>query len=136
MRANEFLRETDTEAHADFRMPGSEQPVKITIPVTVNIPDSVGDTINVSGEKGKRLNTTIAQPATDEMPSEPIWIPPGQQTLELEKQQGGKTSPVINQIVKSDNGPDSDPTDGVFANLSDDNEEPVQSIYYGRTQQK
>lgn len=78
-----------------------------------------------------KLNTTIAAPATDEMPSEPLWIPPGQQTLELQKQQGGKQSVVINQIVKSDNGPDTDPSDGVFANVSDDEEgrAPDESIY-------
>ena len=46
---------------------------------------------------------TIAAPAGDEMPDEPVMVPPLQQELELMKQQGGKLSKIINQIV-SDNG--------------------------------
>ena len=125
MRASEFLREADAEGSGTFTMPSGEQ-VTITVPVTVNIPASSG------GSEGGSSNHTIAAPASDDMPSEPIWIPPGQQDLELRKQQGGKQSVVINQIVKSDNGPDTDPSDGVFANLDDeDNTDraPEQSIY-------
>ena len=129
MRASEFLREADAEGSGTFTMPSGEQ-VTITVPVTVNIPASSGGDVTIDG--ATRVNTTIAAPATDEMPSEPIWIPPGQQTLELQKQAGGKQSVVINQIVKSDNGPDTDPSDGVFADLDDeDNTDraPEQSIY-------
>ena len=129
MRAIEFLKEADAEGQGTFTMPSGEQ-VTITVPVTVNIPASSGGDVNIDG--ATRVNTTIAAPATDEMPSAPIWIPPGQQTLELQKQAGGKQSVVINQIVKSDNGPDTDPSDGVFADLDDeDNTDraPEQSIY-------
>ena len=129
MRASEFLREADAEGSGTFTMPSGEQ-VTITVPVTVTIPASSGGDVSIDG--ATRVNTTIAAPATDDMPSEPIWIPPGQQSLELAKQQGGKQSVVINQIVKSDNGPDTDPSDGVFADLDDeDNTDraPEQSIY-------
>jgi hypothetical protein len=73
---------------------------------------------------------TIAAPAGDEMPDTPLFISPMQQQLELLKQQGGKQSTVINQIVKSDNGPDTDPSDGVFADHEDgEDRAPEQSIY-------
>lgn len=45
---------------------------------------------------------TIAAAATDAMPPQPVMVPPLQQDLELKKQQGGKTSRVINQIVSDD----------------------------------
>jgi hypothetical protein len=64
------------------------------------------------------------------MPSEPIFISPLQQQLEMMKQQGGKVSPVINQII-ADTGPDSDPNDGPFEKFDDENEEEPASIYYG-----
>ena len=129
MRATEFLNEIDAEGQGRITLPSGEE-VVITIPITINMPSQDGDDVNIDG--ARRVNTTIAEPASNEMPSEPLWIPPGQQSLELAKQQGGKQSVVINQIVKSDNGPDTDPSDGVFANLDDeDNTDraPEQSIY-------
>lgn len=45
---------------------------------------------------------TIAAPAGDEMPDAPVMVPPLQQELELLKQQGGKESEVINQIINQD----------------------------------
>ena len=125
MRASEFLNEQDIER--SVRLPGEDRELKITIPVTINVPPSEDGEVNIAG--GKRINTTIAAPATTDFPSEPLWIFPGQQTLELAKQQGGKTSPVINQIIKSDNGPDSDPDDGVFAELADDDDDGNRSVY-------
>ena len=63
-------------------------------------------------------NHTIAAPATDEVPEDPIFISPLQQQLELQKQQGGKESPVINQIIdKSALG-------------STAGEQPEQSVYH------
>jgi hypothetical protein len=125
MRASEFLKEEDFEG--TVRLPGEDREVKITIPVTINVPGGEGGDVDISGDK--KVNTTIAAPATKDFPSEPLWIFPGQQTLELAKQQGGKTSPVINQIIKSDNGPDSDPDDGVFAELDDDADDANRSVY-------
>jgi hypothetical protein len=89
-------------------------------------------TIAVPADKEVEGNATIAAPATGKLPEEPLWIFPGQQMLELAKQGGGKTSPVINQIIKSDNGPGSDPNDGVFANLDDGDvaEDDKRSIYF------
>ena len=63
-------------------------------------------------------NHTIAAPAGDEMPEEPLFISPLQQQLELQKQQGGKESPVINQII---NDEDTGSTAG---------EQPEQSVYH------
>ena len=44
-------------------------------------------------------NHTIAAPAGDDIPEDPVFISPLQQQLELQKQQGGKESPFINQII-------------------------------------
>ena len=63
-------------------------------------------------------NHTIAAPAGDEMPEEPLFISPLQQQLELQKQQGGKESPIINQII---NDEDTGSTAG---------EQPEQSVYH------
>lgn len=51
---------------------------------------------------------TIAAPAGEELPDQPVMVPPLQQQIELAKQQGGKSSRVINQIL-SDNGAASEP---------------------------
>jgi hypothetical protein len=80
MRAREFLSETD----------GSRN-VTINIPITITIPSGGGDPV------------VAAAPAGGELPPEPVNVFPLQQELELKKQQGGKTSKVINQIV-DDNG--------------------------------
>ena len=44
-------------------------------------------------------NHTIAAPAGTEVPENPVFISPLQQQLELQKQQGGKESLIINQII-------------------------------------
>lgn len=127
MRAFEFLREEEVsaEGQASFKMPGTDKEVTITVPVTVNMPAGSG-----GGGGGGGANDTIAAPAGDEMPDEPLFISPMQQQLELLKQQGGKQSAVINQIVRSDNGPDTDPSEGVFADHDDEMDRaPEQSIY-------
>ena len=80
MRAKEFVLE-------------NLQGMTISIPINITFP--VGGGMPSIG--------TIAAPAGDEMPDEPVMVPPLQQELELMKQQGGKLSKIINQIV-SDNG--------------------------------
>ncbi len=45
---------------------------------------------------------TIAAPAGDQMPDQAMMIPPLQQQMELMKQQGGRQSEAINQIVNQD----------------------------------
>ena len=45
---------------------------------------------------------TIAAPAGEDLPDAPVMVPPLQQELELLKQQGGKESEVINQIINQD----------------------------------
>lgn len=119
MRAFEFLNERDERVEPKMRE-ADEREVTITTPAQKDVDVDVED------------NATIAAPAGNELPEDPIWIFPGQQMLELAKQGGGKTSPVINQIIKSDNGPGSDPNDGVFANLDDGDvaEDDKRSIYF------
>lgn len=84
MRAQEFLTE--------------EQPVTINIPITITIP---------SGGGMPQISTIAAPPGKD-LPEEPVMVPPLQQHLELAKQQGGKSSRIINQIL-SDTGAASEP---------------------------
>jgi len=75
MRAHEFAQ--------------GQQPVTISIPINITIPAGGG-------------MPTIAAPASDDLPPQPVMVPPLQQDLELKKQQGGKVSKVINQIVSDD----------------------------------
>lgn len=78
MRAKEFISEN--------------QGMTISIPINITIPAG----------GGMPQIGTIAAPAGDEMPDAPVMVPPLQQELELLKQQGGKESPVINQIINQD----------------------------------
>jgi hypothetical protein len=79
MRAKEFINE-------------NTQGMTISIPINITIP--AGGGIPQIG--------TIAAPAGEEMPDAPVMVPPLQQELELLKQQGGKESPVINQLINQD----------------------------------
>jgi len=89
MRAKEFLLESEG--------------VTINIPITITIPgDGKGISIGAGGQ-----NHTIAAPKGTELPEEPVYVSPLQQELELKKQQGGKSSRVINQILRDD-GADSE----------------------------
>jgi len=79
MRAKEFIQE-------------NTQGMTISIPINITIPAGGG-----MPQVG-----TIAAPAGDEMPDSPVMVPPLQQEIELLKQQGGKESPVINQLINQD----------------------------------
>ena len=88
MRAREFL---------------IEEGITISIPITITIPgDGKGISIGANGQ-----NHTIAAPKGTELPESPVYVSPLQQELELKKQQGGKASKVINQILRDD-GADSE----------------------------
>ena len=82
MRAREFI---------------TEDPQGLTISIPINITIPAGGGMPTIG--------TIAAPASDDLPAEAVYVGPLQQELELMKQQGGKTSKVINQIV-NDNDAD------------------------------
>ena len=69
------------------------------------------------GAKGSS-NHTIAAPAGTDVPENPVFISPLQQQLELQKQQGGKESPVINQIID----------DSILGSTA--GEQPEQSVYH------
>jgi hypothetical protein len=79
MRATEFINE-------------NTQGMTISIPINITIPAGGG-----MPQVG-----TIAAPAGEEMPDSPVMVPPLQQEIELLKQQGGKESPVINQLINQD----------------------------------
>lgn len=79
MRAKEFINENTAGMTISI-------PINITIPAGGGMPE-IG---------------TIAAPAGEEMPDAPVMVPPLQQELELLKQQGGKESPIINQIINQD----------------------------------
>lgn len=68
------------------------QGLTISIPINITIP----------ANGGQPTVGTIAAPAGDQMPDQAIMIPPLQQQLELMKQQGGRESEAINQIVNQD----------------------------------
>lgn len=129
MRAKEFISEVEVGT-ATAKLPDTDREVKIVVPVSIQMPaDQGAGTVNITGRR--KVNTTIAAPANvKDMPSSPIFISPLQQELEMMKQQGGKVSPVINQII-ADTGPDSDPNDGPFEQFDDEKPEPVASIYHG-----
>ena len=76
MRAREFIAD-------------NSQGMTISIPINITIPAGGG-------------MPTIAAPAGEEMPDSPVMVPPLQQQIELLKQQGGKESPVINQLINQD----------------------------------
>ena len=92
MRAKEFILE-------------NPQGMTISIPINITIPAG----------GGMPQIGTIAAPAGEDLPDAPVMVPPLQQELELLKQQGGKESPVINQLINQD--PD-DPDD--FVNHEND----------------
>jgi len=79
MRAKEFINENAGGMTISI-------PINITIPAGGGMPQ-IG---------------TIAAPAGEEMPDAPVMVPPLQQELELLKQQGGKESPIINQLINQD----------------------------------
>ena len=79
----------------DIIMEGEESKnVTINIPITITIP---------AGGGMPTIGSIAAAADTKDLPDETIMVPPLQQELELMKQQGGKKSKIINQIV-SDNG--------------------------------
>ena len=81
--------------------------------MTISIPINI--TIPAGG--GMPQIGTIAAPAGEEMPDAPVMVPPLQQELELLKQQGGKESPVINQLINQD---PTDPEDFVNKEATDE----------------
>ena len=145
MRANEFLKEVDglnlvsqePSKVITINIPldmlqKSEMPAGVNeevsdesedIEVTVDEPtepegqDELADLVRLSGA-GRGENHTIAAPAGSEVPENPVFISPLQQQLELQKQQGGKVSPFINQIIDNT-------TLGSTAG-----EQPEQSVYH------
>lgn len=83
--------------------------------------DEIADIVRLSrGEPREPAgqNHTIAAPAGSEVPENPVFVSPLQQQLELQKQQGGKESLVINQIID----------DTILGSTA--GEQPEQSVYH------
>lgn len=105
MRARDFLRESDEARN-----------VTISIPITITIPAGGGlPSLDTNG-----TNHTIAAPKGEELPETPVYVSPLQQELELKKQQGGKSSKIINQILRDDGADSEMSEDGDYF----DDEEP------------
>lgn len=97
MRAKELLSESD------------EKSVTINIPITITIP--------AGGGGG---NPVISGVYNDgELPPEPVWINPQQQSLELDKHKSGKRSSVLNQILDN-SGAHSDTDEKDEFNVAED----------------
>ena len=87
MRAREFI---------------SEEGMTISVPISITIPDTLlrpEPAPSVAPAAAGVVNATIAAPAGDEMPDQAVFVPPLQQHIELAKQQGGRESPIINQLI-------------------------------------
>jgi predicted nucleic acid binding AN1-type Zn finger protein len=80
MRATEFLSESDSKT------------VTINIPINITIPNGGGNPVVSTDPIG-----------SEDLPDQPVFVSPLQQSLELEKHKSGKRSTVINQIL-DDNG--------------------------------
>jgi hypothetical protein len=64
---------------------------------TINIPIN----IKINGDGEPEISAT--EPADAEMDTNPVFVPPLQQHLELAKAGLGKESPVIDKITQDDN---------------------------------
>jgi hypothetical protein len=101
MKLQDIIRESD-----------ESKSITINIPINITIPAS-----------GMPSVSTTAAPAGKELPESPVYVSPLQQELELKKQQGGKQSKVINQIL-SDDGADSKlDQSGDYFDLNEDYDE-------------
>ena len=66
---------------------------------TINIPICI--TVNSDGEPV--VNTPQTQTSDDDFDSNPVFVPPLQQHLELAKADQGKESPVIDKLTAPEN---------------------------------
>ena len=127
MRFAEILRQVADQIESQEEPANAIGPIEpvvapeleVQVDPVAPISAELSDIIRLAGNED-RVNTTIAQPASDILPINPTMVPPLQQTIELQKQQGGKASPVINQILKHHND-----NTGSFAG-----EHPEQSVYH------
>jgi len=115
----EDSREEETDEAIEVRAEPADQE-EIESPVEK---DELADIVRLSGAKGSSTpapgqNHTIAAPAGKDVPDALVFISPLQQQLELQKQQGGKESPVINQIID----------DTILGSTA--GEQPEQSVYH------
>jgi len=102
MRAREFLTEDSDPKSVTINIP-----ITITIPAGGGMP-SVG---------------TVAAPRGETLPESPVYVSPLQQELELKKQQGGKASRVINQILRDDGADSQLEESGDYFDLNEDYEQ-------------
>jgi hypothetical protein len=109
MKQNEIINEGNNVSSITISIPISDT---LSIPISINL-----DGVNNSSKSSKG---STAAPAGKELPDIPVYVSPLQQELELKKQQGGKSSKVINQIL-ADNGADSEVAETKeYFNLTED----------------
>ena len=112
------------EVHMHEGEEQQDEEITVSEPVEPEGEDDLSAIVRLSGAKtptgGARgaSNHTIAAPATGDVPENPVFVSPLQQQLELQKQQGGKESPVINQIID----------DSILGSTA--GEQPEQSVYH------
>ena len=108
--------ETQEDVEVDTEPSGQEE---VKVDPESKEADELDDIVRLAGGKN-RENHTIAQPPSNILPDDPVYVSPLQQQLELQKQQGGKASPIINQILLH-----TDEDTGSTAG-----EQPEQSVYH------
>jgi len=99
MRAKDLLKEAD-----------DSKTVTINIPITITI---------AAGGGGGGMPVVSGVYNDGELPPEPVWINPNQQTLELDKHKSGKRSSVLNQILDN-SGAHSDTDEQDEFNVAED----------------
>ena len=108
--------ETAEDIEVDQQADGQEE---VKVDPESKEADELDDIVRLAGGQN-RQNHTIAQPPSNVLPDDPVYVSPLQQQLELQKQQGGKASPIINQILLH-----TDEDTGSTAG-----EQPEQSVYH------
>lgn len=106
MRFAEILRQVADQIEAHEEPANTIAPIEPVVAPEIEVQvepatppaDDINNLMRLAGNQN-RINTTIAQPAGQVKPINPVFISPLQQQLELQKQQGGKASPHINQII-------------------------------------
>lgn len=116
MKSIEFLREDQPDS--------KNKSATINIPITITLPIGGGEPI---------IDTSSENEDDDE---QPVMVPPLQQHIELQKQQSGKQSKVVNQLVadEEDTSEQEDPKE-VF-NLSESQDYKKLLMAYNKTRNK
>ena len=101
----DMLQKSEMSAGVNEEVSDESEDIEVTVdePTEPEGQDELADLVRLSGvgvnDPAQGVNHTIAAPAGEVVPENPVFISPLQQQLELQKQQGGKESHHINQII-------------------------------------